>query len=166
MRTIIGVMGPGAGATRADLDHARELGALIAREGWVLLTGGRDAGVMAAAVRGAKEAGGLTLGILPGESAAGAAEGIDLVVVTGMGSARNNINVLSSAVVVGLRHGRGHRIRGGAGPEGGCRWRSSAARKPAGRSSAALPARGWCVPRTRPKPWRRSAWLGRRRATR
>src|SRR4029453_17223360 len=59
---IVGVMGPGGGATDRDCAFAYELGCAIAREGWVLLTGGRAAGVMNAATRGAKEAGGLTIG--------------------------------------------------------------------------------------------------------
>jgi predicted Rossmann-fold nucleotide-binding protein len=43
-RTIVGVMGPGAGASRKDLEHARRLGALLAQEGWIVLCGGRSVG--------------------------------------------------------------------------------------------------------------------------
>ena len=71
MRTIIGVMG-GAVASQQTIDDASELGRLIAENDWVLLNGGRDAGVMAASARGAAEAGGLVIGILPGESTDGA----------------------------------------------------------------------------------------------
>jgi len=46
---IIGVMGPGTGAKAQDLENAYELGRLIAERGWVLLTGGRNVGVMDAA---------------------------------------------------------------------------------------------------------------------
>jgi uncharacterized protein (TIGR00725 family) len=53
-----------------------------------VVCGGLD-GVMAAAARGAKEAGGTTIGILPGESRAGANPWLDHVVVTGIGHARN-----------------------------------------------------------------------------
>ena len=48
MRYVVGVMGP-AKARRKDLENARALGELIARREWVLLTGGRDVGVMHAA---------------------------------------------------------------------------------------------------------------------
>ncbi len=96
---IIGVMG-GSKASPRDMEDARELGRRIAREGWVLLNGGRPCGIMEASARGAKEAGGLTLGILPGGPEEGASPYIDLPVFTSMGSARNVINVLSSHVVV------------------------------------------------------------------
>ncbi|MCA1817340.1 MAG: cytochrome [Acidobacteria bacterium] len=99
-KTIIGVMGQGGGAREEDVRAAFELGTLIAQEGWVLLTGGRAAGVMDAASRGAKSAGGLTVGILPGETAAGASEALDIPIVTALGEARNNVNVLTSRVVV------------------------------------------------------------------
>lgn len=52
-KTVVGVMGPGEGATLADLERAQTLGRLIAGEGWVLLTGGRRSGVMDAASKGA-----------------------------------------------------------------------------------------------------------------
>lgn len=106
MLTVIGVMG---GAMVADevLESAHHLGTLIAERGWVLLTGGRDAGVMAAASRGAAESGGLVLGILPGENTAGAAPHVDIAIPTGMGDARNVINVLASAVVVACPGGAG-----------------------------------------------------------
>jgi len=98
-RSVIGVMGAGEPSPRTKA-NARELGRLIAERGWVLLTGGRPVGVMAAANGGAKEvAGSLTLGILP-SSAGGEGEDVDVAVFTGMGDARNAINVLSSDVVV------------------------------------------------------------------
>ena len=106
-RTIVGVMGPGEGASERDVRAARELGALVARAGWVLLTGGRACGVMEAASRGAREAGGLTIGILPTEDARDAAEFVDLAVLTGMGQARNQINVLTSRVVISCGAGAG-----------------------------------------------------------
>lgn len=101
MRTIIGVMGGGQ-ADAPTCAQARELGRLIAAEGWVLLNGGRNAGVMAASAAGAAEAGGLTVGVLPDDTTAGAAPHIDIAILTGMGDARNVINVLSSHVVIAL----------------------------------------------------------------
>ena len=107
-KTIIGVMGPGGDATpEEDLRAAFELGRLVAHEGWVLLTGGRAAGVMDAASRGAKEAGGLTVGILPQSDCDAVSSAVDIAIVTGMGQARNNINVLSSHVVVACGMGAG-----------------------------------------------------------
>ena len=79
---------------------ARQLGQLIAERGWVLLTGGRPLGVMAAACAGAKQVpGSLTIGILPGSSG-GEGPDVDVAVFTGMGDARNAINVLTSDVVI------------------------------------------------------------------
>lgn len=106
MRTVIGVMG-GAFVSSEALDNALAIGRLIAENDWVLLTGGRNAGVMAAASRGASEAGGTVVGILPGESTAGAAPHVDIAIPTGMGDARNAINVLASRVVVALPGGAG-----------------------------------------------------------
>ncbi|MCT7987314.1 TIGR00725 family protein [Laspinema olomoucense] len=104
---IIGVMGPGSNATKSDLNHAYKLGKLIAEQGWILLTGGRKAGVMDAASQGAKSANGLTLGILPGEEKTGISDAIDIAILTGIGSARNNINVLTSDVVIACGMGTG-----------------------------------------------------------
>jgi uncharacterized protein (TIGR00725 family) len=106
-RTIIGVMGPGGGAGAKDLENARRLGALIARQGWVVLCGGRSVGVMDAVCKGAKEAGGLTVGVLPDDDAVGASEAVEIAIVTGIGNARNAINVLSSDVVVSCGMGAG-----------------------------------------------------------
>jgi len=101
-RTCIGVMG-GAVADAATATTARELGRLIAENGWALISGGRPTGVMQASVTGAHEAGGLTVGVLFDEDREGAAAGLDLVIPTGMGAARNIINVLASDVVVACR---------------------------------------------------------------
>ncbi len=101
-RTIIGVMG-GSQADDAALAGARELGRLIAGQGWVLLSGGRPTGIMQAAVSGAHDAGGFTVGVLYDDDAAAAAEGLDIVIPTGMGAARNVVNILSSHVVVACR---------------------------------------------------------------
>ncbi len=99
MRFVVGVMGP-AKAKKKDLDNARLLGEFIARRGWVVLTGGRDVGVMDAACEGAKRVGGsLTVGILP-TARDKVSRHVDVPIITEMGSGRNNINVLTSDVVV------------------------------------------------------------------
>lgn len=106
-KIIIGVMGPGDKASKTDRQNAYELGKHIAREGWVLLTGGRNTGVMDAASRGAKAEKGLTVGILPDACDRAISDAVDLAIITGMGSARNNINVLSSDVVIACGMGTG-----------------------------------------------------------
>jgi uncharacterized protein (TIGR00725 family) len=98
-KTIVGVMG-GAAVDAEVAREAYELGTLIAQNGWVLLNGGRACGVMEASARGAREAGGLTVGVLPDDSTKNVSPFIDVPIVTGMGAARNVINVLSSDVVV------------------------------------------------------------------
>jgi len=103
---IVGVMGGGSVSDQERSD-AYTLGALIAEQGWILLNGGRDAGVMAASASGAHEAGGLTIGILPDSTAQSASAHIHIPIVTGMGNARNCINVLSSHVVVACPGGMG-----------------------------------------------------------
>lgn len=106
MRTVIGVMG-GAVADDGTLRDARTIGRMIAERGHVLLNGGRDAGVMAASAAGAREAGGLVVGILPGFDTSGATPDLDIAIPTGMGDARNAINVLASALIVALPGGSG-----------------------------------------------------------
>lgn len=106
-KTIIGVMGPGEKATESDLKNAYQLGKLIAQSGWLLLTGGRNVGVMDAASKGAKSANGLTIGVLPHHDDKNISEAIDIAIYTDMGNARNNINVLSSDVVIACGMGAG-----------------------------------------------------------
>lgn len=95
-------MGGGEIVNTGDYEVARCLGGLIAEEGWILLNGGRASGIMEASARGAKENGGLTIGILPGDNPEWASEYIDIPILTGIGFARNYINVLTSEVVVAL----------------------------------------------------------------
>ena len=100
-------MGPGEGATPATCQVAYQLGERIAQAGWVLLTGGRNVGVMRAATLGAKKAGGLTLGILDDATGAGAVPELDIVIPTGLGQARNVVNILASQGVIGCGWGAG-----------------------------------------------------------
>jgi uncharacterized protein (TIGR00725 family) len=106
-KIIIGIMGPGESATSTDLENASQLGKLIAKAGWILLTGGRNVGVMDAAAKGAKAANGLTVGILPNNNTHGISEAVDIAIVTDMGNARNNINILSSDVIIACGMGAG-----------------------------------------------------------
>jgi uncharacterized protein (TIGR00725 family) len=100
-------VGPGEEADARAVADAREVGRLVARRGWVTLTGGRDAGVMAAAVAGAAGAGGLTVGILPGGTRDGAAPELAVALPTGLGEARNAVLVSAADAVVacGLNSG-------------------------------------------------------------
>ena len=84
---------------------AEELGRAIASRGAVLITGGRG-GIMEAVCKGAKEKKGLTVGILPG-SERDANPYVDVMIVTGMGDARNAINVLSADAVIAIHGGAG-----------------------------------------------------------
>jgi uncharacterized protein (TIGR00725 family) len=81
--------------------RAEEVGRLLAERGCTVVTGGLGE-VMAAAARGAKSAGGTTIGILPGESRAEANEWIDHAVVTGIGHARNLAVAASGDAVVAV----------------------------------------------------------------
>ena len=97
---IVGIMG-GSSCTEEQYRQAFEMGGHAARKGAVVLTGG-GTGVMEAASKGAIEAGGLTLGILPGHDREQANPFVSLCIVTNLGDARNPINVLSSDVVVAI----------------------------------------------------------------
>ena len=71
------------------------------------MTGGRNAGVMEAACRGAKEAGGLSIGVLPTRDRDMISAAVDIPIITDMGSARNNINVLTSDLIIACGLGTG-----------------------------------------------------------
>ncbi len=92
-------MGGGA-VSKENYELAYELGKRIAKKGWILLNGGRNAGVMRASAEGAKSAKGTTIGILPGDSADQANPFIDIPIVTGISDARNYLNILTSDVIV------------------------------------------------------------------
>jgi uncharacterized protein (TIGR00725 family) len=99
-RPVIGVMGAGE-ADRVTLRAAGRLGRLLAEAGWIVLSGGRPAGVMDAVSAGAKEvSGSLTIGILPSGPDGPVSAHVDVAVFTDMGHGRNVINVLTSDVVV------------------------------------------------------------------
>ncbi len=87
-------------------DSAEQVGRLLAERGATVVTGGLGE-VMAAAARGAKSAGGTTIGILPGETRTDANPWLDHVVVTGIGHGRNLVVVASgdAVIAVGGRYG-------------------------------------------------------------
>jgi uncharacterized protein (TIGR00725 family) len=101
----VAVVGP----RDAEIGQEREaysLGAGLARAGLVVVTGGLG-GVMAAACRGAVEAGGTTLGLLPGEDPDAANPWVSTVVPTGLGEARDVLIVRAAAAVVAVGGGWG-----------------------------------------------------------
>jgi uncharacterized protein (TIGR00725 family) len=102
MATQVSVIGSGS----ENEERAEAVGRLLAERGSTVVTGGLGE-VMSAAARGAKGAGGTTIGILPGEARAAANPWLDHVVVTGIGHARNLAVVASgdAVIAVGGRYG-------------------------------------------------------------
>jgi uncharacterized protein (TIGR00725 family) len=97
MPTQVAVIGSG----REHEQRAEEVGRLLAERGCVLVSGGGTE-VMAAAARGAKGAGGTTIGILPGEQRGRASEWVDYEIVTGLGHARNLVVAASGDAVIAV----------------------------------------------------------------
>lgn len=104
-RPIVGVIGAGE-AGEDILSLAEEVGRLIAEADCIMVCGGLG-GVMEAAARGAKSAGGTTVGILPGSNRRDANRYIDIPVVTGFGEGRNVFIVRSAEVLVAVAGGTG-----------------------------------------------------------
>jgi uncharacterized protein (TIGR00725 family) len=94
------VIGPGT-CDAATAALAREVGSGLAREGFTVVTGG-EGGAMEAASRGASEAGGLAVGLLPGFDRERANRYADVAIATGLGHARNIAVVASADVVVAV----------------------------------------------------------------
>ncbi|MCX7973703.1 MAG: TIGR00725 family protein [Candidatus Aminicenantes bacterium] len=99
-RKRVGIIG-GSQPKPYQLDLAYQVGQLIAKKGGLLVCGGLG-GVMEAAARGAKEAGGLTIGVLPGINYQEANPYIDFPLATGLGHARNVLVVLNSDVLIAI----------------------------------------------------------------
>lgn len=96
----IAVVGPGDGATARDIADARAVGALCAARGWIVFTGGRNAGVMAAAAEGASSSGGVSIGLLPGTDRRDAAPSLTVSLPTGLGEARNAVLITAADAVI------------------------------------------------------------------
>ncbi len=101
----IAVCAPGE-ASDEELLLAGAVGRLVAERGCTLVCGGLG-GAMEAACRGAKEAGGTTLGILPGADRRDANAYVDVAVATGMGEARNALVVRAADALVAIGGGYG-----------------------------------------------------------
>ena len=96
----VAVVGSGS-AEREHLLLAEEVGRLLAGNGAILVCGGLR-GVMEAACRGAKGAGGTTVGILPGTDRSEANEWVDIAIPTGLGEARNPLVVRAADVLIAV----------------------------------------------------------------
>ena len=97
---FIGVIGGGEVSPHVART-AEEVGQEIAKHGAVLICGGLG-GVMEAACRGASEAGGLTIGILPGDNRRDANPYVQIPIMTGMGYARNAVVVKSCQAIIAI----------------------------------------------------------------
>jgi hypothetical protein len=99
-KKIIAVIGGGQPAAR-EARLAEEVGRELARQDAILVCGGLG-GVMEAACKGAQSEGGMTIGILPGESRRAANPSVQIPIVTGMGYARNLAVVKSAQAVIAI----------------------------------------------------------------
>jgi uncharacterized protein (TIGR00725 family) len=100
MCAYVAVAGAGT-ASAEERQAAEDVGRLIAQAGAVLVCGGLG-GVMEAASRGAKSAGGTTIGILPGHERKAANEHVDIAIATGLGEMRNGLVVRSADVLIAV----------------------------------------------------------------
>lgn len=100
MTVYVAVSGP-ADATADERSVAEEVGRRLAEGGAVVLCGGLG-GVMDAAARGARQAGGVAIGILPGESRAGSSAHLAAAIPTGMGEGRNTVLVRAADAVIAV----------------------------------------------------------------
>jgi uncharacterized protein (TIGR00725 family) len=96
----VGVVGPGE-ATAEQRTLARAVGAALANRGAIVLTGGLG-GVMEAACQGAAEAGGATVGILPGADRAAANPWVQIAIATGLGELRNGLIVRAADALIAV----------------------------------------------------------------
>jgi uncharacterized protein (TIGR00725 family) len=96
----VAVVGPGD-ATADQAEHAYLVGGGLARAGAVVVCGGGP-GVMAAACRGAAEAGGTTVGILPGTDRSDANAWVGVAIATGLGELRNGLIIRAADVVIAV----------------------------------------------------------------
>ncbi len=96
----IAVVG-GHRCSKKNYEIGQKIGELIAKEGWILLSGGGP-GIMKASCQGAKKAGGLTVGILPSYDGKEANKFIDVKLTTGLGYARNVLIIRSADAIIAV----------------------------------------------------------------
>lgn len=105
MNPVISVVGS-AQATRAEAEYAEEVGRLLAQRGAIVACGGGQ-GVMAAVCRGAAMAGGITIGLLPGNDPGEGNEHLTAAIPTGLGQARNALVAAAGQSVIAIGGGPG-----------------------------------------------------------
>src|SRR5688572_10194899 len=103
MQRYVGVVGSGE-ASESEEAVAREVGGLLAAAGAVVVCGGRG-GVMSAACEGAVRHGGMTLGILPGDSRSEGNPYLTMSVPTGLGELRNGLVVRAAQGLIAVGGG-------------------------------------------------------------
>jgi len=99
-KVVIGVIGA-AQASDADMEVARRVGELLAKRDAVVVCGGLE-GVMEAAAKGAQQAGGAVIGVLPTMRPEDANAHVSIAIATGMGDARNTIIANSAAGFIAI----------------------------------------------------------------
>jgi uncharacterized protein (TIGR00725 family) len=97
----VAVVGPADGARPSDLAHAEEVGRLLAEARAVLLTGGHH-GVMQAAARGARDGGGVSIGLMSGSERETGSPEHTYLLPTGLGELRNGLLVRAADAVVAV----------------------------------------------------------------
>ncbi len=102
---LIGVIGSGEPDSKLE-GLSQRVGELIAGKGYGLINGGL-CGVMQGSAKGAKAAGGITVGLLPGLNVNLANPYIDIIIPTGMGEMRNALIVRAAAVLIAIGGGYG-----------------------------------------------------------
>jgi uncharacterized protein (TIGR00725 family) len=100
MSVYVLVVGPDPASPEVAA-RCEEIGRLLAQEGAIVVTGGLG-GAMEAASRGAAEAGGITVGLLPGTSREPANPHLTVAIPTGMGEGRNVLNVRAADAVIAV----------------------------------------------------------------
>ncbi len=141
---VVGVIGESQFSDPSHEAAAEETGRLIAQSGWVLVCGGLT-GVMEAACRGARTAGGLTVGILPSDNRDEANPYVTVAVPTGMGQGRNVVIALMADALIAVGGGFGtlseigHALRAGKPVVGLRTWESTRSKQRAPVTSVHTP---------------------------
>jgi uncharacterized protein (TIGR00725 family) len=97
----VAVVGPADGARPSDLAHAEDAGRRLAEAGAVLLTGGHH-GVMQAAARGSRDAGGVSIGLMPDHDRSTGTPEHTFLLPTGLGELRNGLIVRAADAVLAI----------------------------------------------------------------
>ena len=104
-KTLVAVIGA-SDATREEQNIAEEVGRQIAKNNWILVNGGLG-GVMEASAKGASNAGGIVVGILPTPTTSAANPYVTIPIATNMGHARNVIIAHTAEVLIAIGGGEG-----------------------------------------------------------